>query len=332
MNNKYRVDWQAGMRLTDEIFRSADEYYLSCLQPLYSALVNGDYGFINMPIFRYEQTESTISVIELELNAICYSGKLIQLSFTREERPLFQNISLPETTEPLILFIDKTSDRTIKVTNKNQAVPLCDADYQLLVKFESEHYSNPDAIPFARFVYKHGWCLDSSFIAPCISLRSNGALLRSASNYCVELENLIKALKSSIDTDQYLMIMSVVPALSRILVEVQKESDKMTPRHLITLMQEGVQVLLTLSELEDGVIVPEKERCVAFVESHYTPYVISAMINDGIHLTHTLVDITKSFGEREVVIPERVAEPIVERIRPPRRIVGSTDSIRKKHH
>ena len=52
MNNKYRVDWQAGMRLTDEIFRSADEYYLSCLQPLYSVLVNGDYGFLSLPIFR----------------------------------------------------------------------------------------------------------------------------------------------------------------------------------------------------------------------------------------------------------------------------------------
>ena len=46
MNNKYRVAWQAGMRLTDEIFRASDEYYLSCLQPLYSVLVNGDYGFL----------------------------------------------------------------------------------------------------------------------------------------------------------------------------------------------------------------------------------------------------------------------------------------------
>ena len=36
MVNKYRVDWQAGMRLTDETFRMSDEYYLSCLQPLYA--------------------------------------------------------------------------------------------------------------------------------------------------------------------------------------------------------------------------------------------------------------------------------------------------------
>ena len=327
MNNKYRVDWQAGMRLTDEIFRSADEYYLSCLQPLYSVLVNGDYGFLSLPIFRYELSESTLSVTELEANAISYSGKLIQLSFTREERGLFQNINLPNTTEPIVLFIDKTSDKTVKVANNETHVPLCDADYQILVKLESEHYSNPDAVPFARFTYRHGWIQDTSFIAPCVSLKANGELLRSASNYVVELESVVKALKDSIDTDQYVLIMSALPSLTRIAVEVQKESDKMTPRHFITLMQEGVQILLTLSEIEDSVIVPEKERCVSFVESHYTPYVISEMVNEGIDLTHILVNLTKSFSIKEVRMPE----PEVERVRPPRRI-GSTDSIRKKHH
>ena len=314
MNNKYRVDWQAGMRLTDEIFRSADEYYLSCLQPLYSVLVNGDYGFLSLPIFRYELSESTLSVTELEANAICYSGKLIQLSFSREERSLFQNINLPNTTEPIVLFIDKTSDRTVKVTNETH-VPLCDADYQILVKLESEHYSNPDAVPFARFTYRHGWSQDISFIAPCLSLRANGGLLRSASNYVVELETVIKALKDAIDTDQYVLIMSALPSLTRIAVEVQKESDKMTPRHLITLMQEGIQILLTLSEMEDDVIVPEKERCESFVESHYTPYVISEMVNEGIDLTHILVNLTKSFSIREVRIPE----PEVKKVIRPRR-------------
>lgn len=328
MNNKYRIDWQAGMRLTDEIFRSADEFYISCLQPLYSVIVNGDYGFLSLPIFRYETTETDLSVTEFEANAITYSGKLIQLSFNREERALFQNIHLPNTTESLILFIDKTSDKMVKVGNNDKDVPLCDDDYQLLVKLESEHYSNPDAVPFARLIYKHGWSLDTSFIAPCVSLRANGTLLRSASNYVVELELLVKALKSALDTDQYVMIMSLLPLLNRTIVEIQKESDNMTPRHLITLMQEVIQSILCMTELETSVVVPEQERCVAFVESHYTPYVISEMINEGIDLTRILMDMTKTFGVREIMIPQQE----VERVRPPRRVVGNTDSIRKKHH
>ena len=327
MSNKYRVAWQAGMRLTDEIFRTSDEYYLSCLQPLYSVLVNGDYGFLSLPLFRYELTESTLSVTELEAYAICYSGKLIRLSYSREERVLFQNINLPDTTEPIILYIDMTSEKTVMVSQKEKNVPLCDADYQILVRLESEHYNNPDAVPFARFIYKHGWSADPTFIAPCIALRANGTLLRSASNYVVELAGLIKALQESKDTEQILLVMSAIPALTRIALEVEKESDKMSPRHLITLMQEGIQIFLSLSDMEKGVIVPERERCVSFVESHYTPYIISKMINEGIYLTHTLINITSSFGVREIKTP--AAE--VERVRPPRRGFGSTDSLRKKH-
>lgn len=327
MNNKYRVAWQAGMRLTDETFRASDEFYLSCLQPLYAVLVNGDYGFLSLPVFRYELTESALSIIELEANAICYSGKLIRLSYSREERTSFQNINLPDTTEPLILYIDATSEKTVMVSSKEKNVPLCDADYQILIRPESEHYNNPDAVPFARFTYKHGWSADPTFIAPCISLKANGMLLRSASNYVVELEGLIKALQASKETAQVLLVMSAIPVLTQIAVEVEKESDKMSPRHLITLMQEGIQTLLALSEMEKGVTVPERERCVSFVESHYTPYIISEMVNEGIYLTHALINITGTFGVREIRSPE----PEVERVRPPRRGFGSTDSLRKKH-
>ena len=327
MNNKYRVAWQAGMRLTDEAFRASDEYYLSCLQPLYAVLVNGDYGFLSLPIFRYELTESALSVIELEANAICYSGKLIRLSYSREERTLFQNINLPDTTEPLILYVDATSEKMVMVSQKEKNVPLCDVDYQILIRPESEHYNNPDAVPLARFTYKHGWSTDPTFIAPCISLRANGMLLRSASNYVVELEGLIKALQASKDTAQILLVMSSIPILTRIAMEVKKESDKMSPRHLITLMQEGIQTLLALSEMEKDVTIPERERCVSFVESHYTPYIISEMVNEGIYLTHALTNIIGTFAVRETKSPKSE----VEKVRLPRRVIGSTDSLRKKH-
>lgn len=327
MNNKYRVDWQAGMRLTDEVFRSADEFHLSCLQPLYSVLVNGNYGFLSLPISRYELTESTLSITELQVEAITASGKLIQLSFTREERLIFQNITLPDSTDPFILYIDKSSDKIVKINGTNAKVPFCDADYQLLIRAESDHYNNPDAVPVARFIYKHGWSQDTTFIAPCVVLRANGTLLRSASNYAIEIEALIGALRGTVDSEQYVLVMSVLPSLIRIMIEVQKESDTMTPRHLITLMQEGIHTLLMLSEMEEDVVIPERERCVTFVDSHYTPYIIHEMINEGIELTHALISMVKMFKKREI----RLHEPEVERARPVRR-TGSTDSIRKRHH
>ncbi len=104
MTNKYRVDWQAGMRLTDETFRASDEYYISCLQPLYTALTNGNYGLLELPVFRYEINDSCLSVTEFQINAISFSGKLIRLSFNRTERNLFQNINLQSPRANAILL------------------------------------------------------------------------------------------------------------------------------------------------------------------------------------------------------------------------------------
>ena len=180
--NSYRVDWKAGMRLTDDTFRKADEFHISRLQPLYGVIASPGYGFIESPIVRYELSDESISFIEIQASAITYSGKLVQLSFNREERNLFQNIPMPEGTEPVIVFIDITSEKTIPLSPSSDNVPLCDSDYQIILKFESEHYNNPDAVPIARFIYKRGWGIDTSFIAPTVNLRANGTLLRQSAN------------------------------------------------------------------------------------------------------------------------------------------------------
>lgn len=326
MSNKYRIDWHAGMRLTDETFRSSDEYYLSLLQPLYAFITSGNYGLMDVPAFRYEINDYNLSIIELQITGICFSGKLIQLSFNRSERDIFQNINIPKTTEPLILYIDITSDQTVRISPLNAVVPFCDANYQIQIKSESEHYNNPDAIPFARLTYNNGWEMDTSFIAPAISLRANGWLLRSATNYTVELEKVIKAFKEITYTEEYHTIISAIPVLHRISLEVRKEADSMTPKHFITLMQEGIQIIISLCEIEK-IDVPQSGRCLAFIESHYTPYIIAHLVNEGIDLTRMLIGLSQFFEKKvvEATIPETTQS------RTQRRIV-STDSIRKKHH
>ena len=110
MNNKYRVNWQAGMRLTDAIFRTADEYQIFRQQPIYALLATGGYGFLEAPVIRYEVSDTSVSFIEIQADAICHSGKYISLHYHREQRALFQGITMPDTTSPVIAYIDITSN------------------------------------------------------------------------------------------------------------------------------------------------------------------------------------------------------------------------------
>lgn len=296
MNNKYRVNWQAGMRLTDATFRTADEYQIFRQQPIYALLATGGYGFIETPVIRYEVSDTSLSFIEIQADAICHSGKFISLHYHREQRSLFQGINMPDTTSPVIAYIDITSNKTVKVTDSEEGVPLCDDDYRVIMKLESEHYSNPDAVPFARFVYNHGWGMDTAFIAPCLTLRANGSLLRSANEYCTELNNLIYALKSASNSAQSVMVRSLIPILSALSVEVDKEAGSMSPSHFVSIMQRGIQTILSAVEIEEGVIVPENQSCRSFVESYFSPYTTSYMVSEGIRLTKALIDMPKSFG------------------------------------
>lgn len=296
MNNKYRVNWQAGMRLTDATFRTADEYQIFRQQPIYTLLAIGGYGFIEAPVVRYEVSDTSVSFTEIQADAICHSGKFISLHYHREQRALFQSINMPDTTSPVIAYIDITSNKTVKVADSEEGVPLCDDDYRVILKQENEHYSNPDAVPFARFVYNHGWGMDTTFIAPCLTLRANGLLLRAANEYCTELNNLIYALKSASNSAQSLMVHTLIPVLSVLSVEVDKEANAMTPAHFVAIMQRGIQAVLSAAEIEEGLFVPEHQYCKSYVESYYSPYNTSYMVSEGIRLTKALIDITKSFG------------------------------------
>ena len=293
----YRVNWQAGMRLTDDTFRAADEYHITQLYPLYALIAKSGYGFLESPIVRYVVSESAVSFIEIQADAVCYSGKLIGLHFSREERLMFQNIPFPETTSPVIAFLDLSSAKTISLADSEQGVPLCDYDYRIILKMESEHYNNPDAVPFVRFVYKHGWEQDTSFIAPCILLRANGALLRSASLYVSVVDELISELKKGIDTAQSSIVLALIPCLSGIAVEVEKEAEAMSTLRFISLMQQGIQEVVALAELYEGLLIPEHSQCKEYVDSHYSPYSTSFMVEEGIRLTKALVDLPRSFQE-----------------------------------
>lgn len=296
MNNKYRVNWQAGMRLTDTIFRTADEYHIFRQQPIYALLATGGYGFLETPVIRYEVSDTSVSFIEIQADAICHSGKFISLHYHREQRALFQGVNMPDTTSPVIAYIDITSNKIVKVSESEEGVPLCDDDYRVIMKPENEHYSNPDAVPFARFVYNHGWGIDSSFIAPCLTLRANGSLLRAANEYCTELNNLISALKSASTSVQGIMVRSLIPVLSALSVEIDKEAEAMTPAHFVSIMQRGILIVLSSAEMEEGILVPNHQYCKSFVESYYSPYNTSYMVSEGIRLTKALIDMPKSFS------------------------------------
>lgn len=300
MKTNYRIDWKAGMRLSDMIFNASDEFHIAQLMPLYALMLRDGYGHLVEPKFRYEVDNSTLSVIEMSCLALSASGRLINIRFDHNERELFQALTMPTSYDPFIVYVDASSSSYVSFVDKD--IPYRDVDYHLIFKQESTNYNNPDAVPIARFVYNQSWTMDTSFIPPCTSLKVYADLWNLAFAYTRSLNNLIAALKEKVDSQMEVAVKSLIPTLCMASMEVEKNIDGITPKRLITIMQQVIYGMVELCELESSCSVPEPEACRAYITDNYHSCKIAKMVNEGIRLTGLLIIMVGGFLPKPIAV------------------------------
>ncbi len=324
MTGNHRINWRSGMRLSDAVFNASDEFHLSQIAPLYELLLRGGYGHLVQPRFRCDVDNQEMSVIELMVKALSPDGELIDASFSHNDRDLYQKLKMPDSTDTFIVYLE-INENEIDTFAVND-IPFRDKKYNLVFKAESSNYVSRNAIPVAKFEYKQCWMPNMAFIPPCISLHANADLWNLAHLYLKTLKELIASLRLKIDSEMSEMIILLIPTIQSVSIEIEKEIDNMTPKHLTTLMQQVVAIVSDGCELTSKYSVPEKGSCATFVSSNYNPVKIADLINEGIRLTQILNNLIGGFRQREIVIPEPEQMPITSRVqRQPRMIDTSSE-------
>lgn len=305
------------MRLSDAVFRASDDFHLSQLAPLYELMLRGGYGHLIQPRFRCDVDNQEMSVIEMNVLALSPNGELINVTFSHNDRDLYQRLKMPESTESFIVYLEFSGDEYDTFTDNE--IPFRDKRYTLLFKGESTNFVSRCAIPVARFEYKQCWMIDMSFIPPCVTLHANADLWNLAHLYLKTLKELITSLRLKVDSEMSDIVISILPILQSISIEIEKEIDEMTPKHFTTLMQQAVCVVSNGCEINSKYNVPDKDSCVAFVNANYNPIRISEIINEGIRLTQILDNLIGGFNQRKAVVPEPApVQPIRQEEKVPR--------------
>ena len=295
------------MRLSDAVFKASDEFHLSQLAPLYELILRGGYGHLVQPRFRCDVDNQEMSVIEMNVLALSPAGELINVTFSHNDRNLYQNLKMPDSTESFIVYLE-LADNEFDSFTENE-IPFIDKKYTLVFKSDSTNYVSRNAIPVARFEYKQCWMMDMSFIPPCISLHANADLWNLAHLYLKTLKELITSLKFKIDSEMSGIVVALLPALQLISIELEKEIDEMTPKHITTLMQQVVSIVSEGCELNAKYSIPDGSACAAFVNANYNPIKIADLINEGIRLTQILNNLIGGFRQRETIIPVAPVQP-----------------------
>lgn len=323
MQAHYRINWKSGMRLSDAVFNASDQYHISQLAPLYEMMLNGGYGHLAQPRFRCEIDNSEMSVIEMSVVALTPDGDLMNVQFDHNKRDLFQKLSVPEDREPFVVYLEQLSSEY--ETFEDSGIPYKALKSNLIFKSEAQSYSNPNAVAVARFEYKQCWMMDNSFIPPCICVKANSDLWNLAHVYSRVLQDLLPGLKSKISSEFAPEVVSLLPLVSSLSIEIRKEIDEMSPKHLITIMQKVIGSMVAVFHGRVAEMIPEKESCEAFVELEYIPNGIGQRVNEGIRLTQLLNQMVMSL--RQPVTPEPQQQVMPRMPRQPR--VLDTSSERK---
>lgn len=302
MRANYRIDWKSGMRLSDAVFNASDEYQIARFRPLYELMLSGGYGHLSKPRFRCEIDNAEMSVIEMNVTALNPAGGLIETRFDHNERNLFQKMPMPESHEPFIVYIEQSASEFDSFEDKG--IPYKAPRTTLIFKPESVHYANPDAIALSRLEYKQCWLIDNTFIPPCVSLKANTDLWNLGHMYSKALSGLTSSLMTKTTSEMGSGIMGLLPVVSVLSTEVSKEMDSISPKHLVTIMQQVIGAVLSVFQTRGTEYVPEYGSCLSFVESEYMSDRIEPLVDEGIRLTQLLTGMVDGLRQPVVVEPE----------------------------
>lgn len=310
------------MRLSDAVFNAADEFHLSQLTPLYMFMLKNGYGHMAQPRFRCEVDNTEMSVIEMNVTAISPSGQFINIQFDRTEREMLQKLPMPESHETFIVYLEQTGSLFDEFEDKG--IPYKTERISLIFKPESVDYNNPDAIAVARFKYQQCWTMDNAFIPPCITLKANADLWNLTHTYHRILSDLQNALVSKSSSELRNEVVSLIPVLSLITTEVAKERDEMSPKHLVTLMQQCIGVFYFTLQHGFRYVLPESESCKAFIEAEFLSSRIDILVNEGIRLTQLILQQIGAL-KQEIPVPQPEPQVVQRPVRQPRMLDTSSE-------
>lgn len=277
------------MKLSDTVFNASDEFHAAQLRPLYRLMLKEGYGHIDRPRCRCEVDNSEMSVIELNVSALTPNGDLIYCLFDHNERNAFQKLTMPVAHDTFIVYLEQSTSEFESFDDKD--IPYRENKLNLIFKPEQLNYSNPDAVAVARFEYKQCWVMDNTFIPPCITLKANADLWNLGHSYSRLLQELCSALRDKATSELGTEVVAMLPTVLALSTEVRKEMDLLSPKHLVTIMQQVIGVVVAMVGSRIPELIPDLEACVAFTEAEYVSTRISPLVEEGIRLTQLLLPV-----------------------------------------
>lgn len=309
-----RVFWRKGMRLTDEILTLADSCTSQLVGNAMALGAVGRYGlFPNVRPFSLSAdiNKNIIDIVSLNCLAVTRDGSLIDIIYDTNYTSSFDTRAIIPAEDE-----DKTYILCVSATDewKDTADGMCQSVYSFSVQ-DSNTPVAPNAMPIARIVFEEfAWRVDDiNFVPPCLYVNSHPWFLNAADKFRQSLRQLNMLARKNLHTTTNDAFKIFWPAVRNLYIEMDKETELMTPMMLMSSIQKCVNSFLCACTIDEEIEeISDQDKFEAYVMSPYNYQDAYQKVMEGLNLCYAICRKVEAFQASEPVVPKPVVTPKVK--------------------
>ena len=285
------ISWKKGMRLSDEIFRTADALTAEHIGQAMALGAAGRFGlFPGMKPFHVSLALSSdfVEIESLDCMGLTRDGQLIDVHWDSRYTSNFDTrVPLPKDgMQQEYLLIITLQEGEMRESGEG----LCEPAYRLaLLRCDITLPGN--ALPVARLVYNYAWQIDDiDFVPPCLFVSSHKAYGELLSEFINLLVRLDVSATSHINSAAKQILRLFLPIVRALRITADKQRDTLTPMALLGLIQQCVSTFVTGCEMDDYIKLDELNEWKNYSSAPYSEHHVHQLIKQGLAVCAAIDD------------------------------------------
>lgn len=305
-----RINWEKGMRLTDDIMRSADNCNMEYVGHALALAAAGRFGLLpsSRPFhISVGFTRNRLEIKELNCLAITRDGSLIDVNFdTRFNDTLNAGIPLPSSEDTdYLLIIYPSKGKWINMGNG-----YCEPSYEAAL-IDGNDVLPADAFPVAKIVNDPECRLDDAdFLPPHLFVASSDRFADLAYQFRAYLSEADRHLRDSMTADCRTAMTVLWPALRQMMISMDKDIDLMTPMAILGNIQKYVAAFVCGCALEPNLHLENSEIFDRWARKPYDYRTVYADVREGLGLCAEIDLKLEKFKDIMIVVQETAPAPV----------------------
>lgn len=280
-----RIRWTKGMRLTDDVMRASDQCFIDLAKNAFILASSGHFGLLpSLKPFELslDIANGMVDVVSLNCTAITSGGDLIEAHYdTKYNNSFDTRIQIPAENDvkEYMLTINVDCDKWSDTNNgyEEQAYSF------KLIPVNSPIGNN--AMPIAHIVDSEygGWRIDDvEFVPPCLSVTAHPRFNELLDEFHSTLTSIDQKVASLLKAGNKNVFIVFWPIIQQLLIEVDKECDRMSPITLMTKVQKCVSAFLCGCDLDENLNIENAETLRGYIVRPFNYREAYTTIKEGI--------------------------------------------------